>query len=210
MTLDVGSLVRLTLVSGVVVEGAVFSFEENTGMMVLMEVPRAKEGNVSQAFVNPNVHVVNGLFVQKVEPLPDDGRLLLLPRNALGDTLPPAENGDVKKLQAKFKAEHKKRTGIYHESASIDACDTFEFFHKIYPDLKWSNEPQHLDVATKAAGCEVKLVLTINNGSILLSGNGDQAGHSWRHPKVIKASDGVADDIVGRLVKQAQACAARP
>lgn len=230
--IEVGTLVKLTLVSGSEVEGAVFSMDENNGMMILLEcarkaAPASAAANVAspntadnnnnnsnktlQSFANPNMHVVNVKFVKNVEILPDSGgRLMNLPRSAVGETLPVAENGDHKKLMNKLKAETKKKTGLYHEQASIDACDTYEFFLKFYSDLKWSTDPALLDRASKAAnGSEVKLVMTLSGGSILLSGNAEQDNYSWQRPKVIAVNeDSTAIDVIERLTKQADACLA--
>lgn len=244
--IEVGALVKLTLVSGAEVEGAVFSMDDSNGMMILMECIRkdtstnnnsaatspaspseaqnsttttTTTSNINnnnnnkphQSFANPNMHVVNVKFVKNIEIIPDSGaRLMNLPRNAVGDHLPVAENGDHKKLMNKLKAETKKKTGLYHDQASIDACDTYEYFLKFYSDLKWSTDPALLDKATKAAnGNEVKLVLTLSGGGILLSGNAEQDGFSWQRPKVLAVNEeSVGQDVITRLNKQAEACLA--
>lgn len=230
--LEIGSLIRCTLVGDGVVEGAVFAVDENNGMIVLMEVNRRAGGASSasaqqqQSFTNPNTHILNAKFIKKVEFIGDStgGHLMPLPRNVVGQTLPVAENGDVKKLVAKLKNEQKKRTGMYHELASIDACDAFEYFFKLNPDLRWSVEPAHLDKATRAMyestgekqpaaadaeadpNATVRLVLALSGGNVLLSGNNDKAGHSWKCPKVIPLSESVSPDLVARITKMAEAC----
>ena len=211
MSVEVGTILRVTLVSDVTVEGCLFSLDESTGTLVLMELPRAATpaAQATAVYANPNVHVINGQFVKSVVALPFDGsRLMPLPRSVL-DSLPVAENGDIKKLMNKLKSELKKRQNLYHDSASIDACDTFEFFLKLYPDLKWSTDPAHLSVASASAkGADVKLVLIVS-GSILLSGNADVDNHSWRRPKVVPLGKDASTDLLERISKQAQACAER-
>jgi hypothetical protein len=206
---EIGTNLRVTLVSGVVVEGSVFALDDKTGQLVLTQLPRPGPQQ-SNNYVNPNVHVINGAFVQSVEMLPDNAHMLLPAGASKRESLPVAENGDVKKLMAKLRAENKRRQGMYHENASIDACDCFEFFQRTNPDVKWSTDPEHLKAASKVAhDAEVKLVLMLSGGAVLLSGNAEADGHSWLHPKVIAFGKDVSPDTVARLERQAQSCRQR-
>lgn len=206
---EIGTHLRVTLVSGVVVEGSVFSLDDQTGQLMLTELHRPNTVGAA-TYANPNVHVINGQYVRSVEMLPDTAYMQLPPAATKRDSLPVAENGDLKKLMQKLRQETKRRTGLYHENASIDACDTFEFFVRLNPDVKWSTDPEHLRLATKAANDnDVKLVLQLSAGGVLLSGNADEGGHSWCYPKVIPTSKEVSPDLVARLTLQAQACLKR-
>jgi hypothetical protein len=211
MSVEIGTNLRVTLVNGTVCEGSLFSLDEQSGMMILTALQRPQTLGAAN-YSNPNVHVINGVYVKSVAMLPDAAYMALPPPATRRESLPPAEQGDFKKLMTKLKQEIKARTGLYHEHASIDACDTFEFFQRTNPDVKWSVDPEHLRKATEAAGGhEVKLVLQLGmGGSVLLSGNAEQDGHSWQHPKVIAVSPkDVMPEQIARLQAQAHKCQER-
>jgi hypothetical protein len=199
----IGKAVSVTLVNTKSYEGVVFSYSEADGVLVLYCQPEgtspvASPASGRESAVARGFKVINGSFITAVAPLA--GCTYTLPSGLAADaSLPALEVSDYKKFAPKLREAMKKREGLYHPSATIDACEAFDKVGRVW-NVTWVFD----DATLATAGVpdaenpsEPRPVLLVNK-SVIVSGHAANA--TWKTPAIVSSTNSAADaSMIDRL-----------